>query len=142
MPVSRDAKRTVQASRRAQYGAEDAGGYRALRRAATKHGQYSKQARAEREHYRKLLQHCREMLAGSLNLPKLRRHHKVDLNLGMVFVVLKVVLVYADALNFFFSIKPRPITPLPIKSRLEGSGVAVGSIANEPVGVLKNGSPC
>ena len=34
-----------------------------IRRAVTKHGRYSKRATAEREHYRKLLQHCREMLA-------------------------------------------------------------------------------
>ena len=38
-------------------------GIERIRRAVTKHGRYSKRATAEREHYRKLLQHCREMLA-------------------------------------------------------------------------------
>ena len=34
-----------------------------IRRAVTKHGQYSKRARAEGQMYRKLLRHWREMLA-------------------------------------------------------------------------------
>jgi hypothetical protein len=34
-----------------------------IRRAVTKHGRYSKEARAERDCYRKLLQHCRETLS-------------------------------------------------------------------------------
>ena len=38
-------------------------GIERIRRAVTKHGRYSKQARFEREHYRKLLQNCRELLA-------------------------------------------------------------------------------
>ena len=38
-------------------------GIERIRQAVTKHGRYSKWARAERTHYRKLLQHCRETLA-------------------------------------------------------------------------------
>jgi hypothetical protein len=38
-------------------------GIERIRQAVTKHGRYSKRARGEREHYRKLLQHWREMLA-------------------------------------------------------------------------------
>jgi hypothetical protein len=38
-------------------------GIERIRQAVTKHGRYSKRAREEREHYRKLLQHWREMLA-------------------------------------------------------------------------------
>jgi hypothetical protein len=50
-------------------------GIERIRRAVTKHGRYSNEARAERDSYRKLLQHCQEMLS-SLNerssAPKLR----------------------------------------------------------------------
>ena len=45
-------------------GAKTAEGIERIRRAVTKHGRYSKRARVERECYRKLLQHCRETLAG------------------------------------------------------------------------------
>jgi hypothetical protein len=37
-------------------------GIERIRRAVTKHGRYSKQAREEREQYRNLLQQCRETL--------------------------------------------------------------------------------
>jgi hypothetical protein len=45
-------------------GARTAEGIERIRQAVTKHGRYSKRARAEREHYRKLLWQCRETLAG------------------------------------------------------------------------------
>jgi hypothetical protein len=38
-------------------------GIERIRQAVTKHGQYSKEARTEREQYRDLVRHCREMLA-------------------------------------------------------------------------------
>jgi hypothetical protein len=38
-------------------------GIERIRQAVTKHGRYSKRARAEREHYRNLLRQCRETLA-------------------------------------------------------------------------------
>lgn len=44
-------------------GAKTAEGIERIRRAVTKHGGYSKQAREERDYYRKLLQQCRETLA-------------------------------------------------------------------------------
>jgi hypothetical protein len=44
-------------------GAKTREGIERIRRAVTKHGRYSKQAIAEREHYRKLLRQCRETLA-------------------------------------------------------------------------------
>jgi hypothetical protein len=44
-------------------GAKTSEGIDRIRRAVTKHGQYSKEARSKREHYRKILQHCRETLA-------------------------------------------------------------------------------
>ena len=37
-------------------------GIERIRQAVTKHGRYSGRAIAEREQYRKLIQHCREML--------------------------------------------------------------------------------
>src|SRR4051812_21021149 len=45
-------------------GPRTAEGIERIRRAKTKHGRYSKQAKAERAEYRKLLQVCRDMLAG------------------------------------------------------------------------------
>jgi hypothetical protein len=39
-------------------------GIERIRRAVTKHGQYSKRAKAERAEYQALLRACREMLAG------------------------------------------------------------------------------
>ena len=39
-------------------------GIERIRRAVTKHGRYSKAARAEQEHYRNLLRNCREVLEG------------------------------------------------------------------------------
>ena len=53
-----------------------------IRRAVTKHGQYSKRARAERQKYRKLLRHWREMLAstsGNENEPP-NPHKSTQLN--------------------------------------------------------------
>ena len=44
-------------------GAKTAEGIERIRQAVTKHGQYSNEAREERDYYRKLLQHCRETLA-------------------------------------------------------------------------------
>jgi hypothetical protein len=44
-------------------GPKTAQGIERIRRAVTKHGRYSKQAREELEHYRNLLQQCRETLA-------------------------------------------------------------------------------
>jgi hypothetical protein len=38
-------------------------GIERIRQAVTKHGRYSKRARVERQQYRKLLQHWREMLS-------------------------------------------------------------------------------
>ena len=38
-------------------------GIERIRQAVTKHGRFSKQAVEDREHYRKLMQHCREMLS-------------------------------------------------------------------------------
>jgi hypothetical protein len=38
-------------------------GIERIRRAVTKHGRHSKQARAEREQYRTLLRQCRDVLA-------------------------------------------------------------------------------
>jgi hypothetical protein len=45
-------------------GAKTAEGIERIRRAVTKHGKYSKRAKAERAEYRELLRACREMLAG------------------------------------------------------------------------------
>ena len=44
-------------------GAKTAEGIERIRRAVTKHGRYSKQARAEREQYRELFRQFRQMLA-------------------------------------------------------------------------------
>jgi hypothetical protein len=44
-------------------GAKTAEGIERIRQAITKHGRYSKQAKAERAEYRKLLLECRDMLA-------------------------------------------------------------------------------
>jgi hypothetical protein len=43
-------------------GAKTPEGIERIRRAVTKHGRYSGRATAEREQYRKLIQHCRDML--------------------------------------------------------------------------------
>jgi hypothetical protein len=43
-------------------GPKTAEGIERIRRAVTKHGNYSKEAKAEREKYRALLRACREML--------------------------------------------------------------------------------
>jgi hypothetical protein len=37
---------------------------KAIKQAVTKHGRYTKQAKAERAEYRELLRACRDMLAG------------------------------------------------------------------------------
>ena len=50
-------------------GARTPEGIERIRRAVTKHGMYSKGARAEREHYRSLLRHCRETLAAIHDRP-------------------------------------------------------------------------
>ena len=42
-------------------------GIERIRQAVTKHGRYSKRARAERKHYRKLLLQCRETMAAVLH---------------------------------------------------------------------------
>jgi hypothetical protein len=44
-------------------GAKTAEGIERIRRAVTRHGRYSNEARAERRYYRKLLRDCRETLA-------------------------------------------------------------------------------
>ena len=44
-------------------GPKTAEGIERIRRAVTKHGNYSKRAKAERAEYRKLVRACREMLA-------------------------------------------------------------------------------
>ena len=44
-------------------GAKTAEGIERIRRAVTKHGRYSNQAKAERAEYRALLRDCRQMLA-------------------------------------------------------------------------------
>ena len=45
-------------------GPKTAEGIERIRRAVTKHGNYSKRAKTERAEYRELLRACREMLAG------------------------------------------------------------------------------
>lgn len=51
-------------------GAKTAEGIERIRRAVTKHGRYSKQAREDLGHYRNLLQKCRETLAAfGMNAP-------------------------------------------------------------------------
>ena len=45
-------------------GPKTAEGIARIRRAVTKHGNYSKRTKAERAEYRELLRSCREMLAG------------------------------------------------------------------------------
>lgn len=45
-------------------GARTAAGIERIRQAVTKHGRYSKQAKAQRVEYRKLVRGCRELLAG------------------------------------------------------------------------------
>ncbi|MGA2117316.1 MAG: HGGxSTG domain-containing protein [Bryobacteraceae bacterium] len=45
-------------------GPKTAEGIERIRRAVTKHGNYSKRTKAEKAEYRELLQSCREMLAG------------------------------------------------------------------------------
>ena len=62
LPVPRDVKRTLPASWGMSTGPKTPEGIERIRRAVTKHGRYSKAAKAEREHYRKLLQNCRELL--------------------------------------------------------------------------------
>jgi len=44
-------------------GAKTLEGIERIQQAVTKHGRYSKQARAERQHYRNIFRHCRETLA-------------------------------------------------------------------------------
>ncbi|MEO8099450.1 MAG: HGGxSTG domain-containing protein [Acidobacteriota bacterium] len=44
-------------------GAKTAAGIERIRQAVTKHGRYSKQAKAQRAEYRKLVKGCRELLA-------------------------------------------------------------------------------
>jgi hypothetical protein len=51
-------------------GARTPEGIERIRRAVTKHGRYSKQARAERQHYRMLFRHCRETLAKTRSAPE------------------------------------------------------------------------
>ena len=45
-------------------GAKTAAGIERIRQAVTKHGRYSKQAKAQRAEYRALLKACRDTLAG------------------------------------------------------------------------------
>jgi hypothetical protein len=45
-------------------GPKTAEGIERIRRAVTKHGRYSKAARAEQEHNRNLLRNCREVMEG------------------------------------------------------------------------------
>jgi hypothetical protein len=62
VPVSRDVKWAVQAPWWLSTGAKTAEGIEHIPQALTKHGRYSERARAERDQYRKVLQHCREVL--------------------------------------------------------------------------------
>jgi hypothetical protein len=55
LPVSRYAKRTMPASWRIEHGPKTAEGIERIRRAVTKHGNYSNRAKAERAEYRELL---------------------------------------------------------------------------------------
>ena len=48
-------------------GAKTAEGIERIRQAVTKHGHYSARAKAERQHYRKFLQWCRETLNTNSN---------------------------------------------------------------------------
>jgi hypothetical protein len=45
-------------------GPKTAEGIERIRRAVTKHGRYTKAAKAEKEHYRTLVRSCREVLEG------------------------------------------------------------------------------
>jgi hypothetical protein len=55
-------------------GPKTAEGIERIRRAVTKHGKYSKRAKAELAEYRALLRICREMLAG-LSANDIAREH-------------------------------------------------------------------
>ena len=62
--VSSDVQRTVLHTWRPEYRSDDARRIERIRRAATKHGRYSKEALAEHRQVQRLLKECRGVMAG------------------------------------------------------------------------------
>jgi len=64
VPVSRDENGRCRLHGGLSTGPKTAEGIERIRRAVTKHGNYSGRAKAERAEYRELVRACREILAG------------------------------------------------------------------------------